>query len=324
MDNSRFADRRTFMQAGLAALGSAAACAGTCPAEPERANMPRQIIDTHTHFYDPTRPEGVPWPGQDSPLYRKTLPGDYMKLAAPRGVTGTVVVEASPWLADNRWLLDLAKDEPAIVGVVGNLSLGEDGFAANLKRLARNRLFRGIRIRGGDLMRLAASPAIAADLARLADADCSVDVLRPKRLADVAALAKQIPNLRIIINHFPRDIPESTGGNGDSRDEDALAAVAAQANVFAKASNVLRKENGQLVTDLDGYRGDLDAIWKHFGEDRVIYGSNWPVCELVAPYASVQQIVGQYVAERGPTARDKYFWQNAQAVYKWVDRSAEK
>src|SRR3954454_16774698 len=127
-------DRRQF-------LGTAAALATACEAIPadakppvigaaaNRGASPRQAassIDTHTHFYDPTRKEGVPWPGKgDKVLYRPVLPKEFKKLAAPFGVTGTVVVEASPRVEDNQWLLDLARDEPFLVGVVGRLLLDD-------------------------------------------------------------------------------------------------------------------------------------------------------------------------------------------------------
>src|SRR5215467_10014461 len=103
------------------------------------------IIDTHTHFYDPTRAQGVPWPEPgDEVLYRRVLPEDYKRLAVPEGVTGTVVVEASQWLEDNQWILDLAAREPFIVGFVGNLQPGAQDYAASLDRFAANPLFRGI------------------------------------------------------------------------------------------------------------------------------------------------------------------------------------
>ena len=71
------------------------------------------IIDTHTHFYDPFRPQGVPWPEKDDEiLYRRALPEDYKALAVPEGVTGTVMVECSPWVEDNQWVLDLAAADP--------------------------------------------------------------------------------------------------------------------------------------------------------------------------------------------------------------------
>ena len=78
------------------------------------------IVDTHTHLYDPTRPQGIPWPNKDNEqLYRTVLPEHFKQTAGPSGVTHTVVVEASVWVDDNDWILDLAKDEPAIVGFVG-------------------------------------------------------------------------------------------------------------------------------------------------------------------------------------------------------------
>jgi hypothetical protein len=78
------------------------------------------LIDGHTHFYDPTRAQGVPWPPRDDKLlYRPVLPRDYRALAVPRRVTGVVAVEASSWLEDNQWVLDLAGHDPFIVGFVG-------------------------------------------------------------------------------------------------------------------------------------------------------------------------------------------------------------
>src|SRR5262245_38447970 len=90
--------------------------------------MPVTILDTHTHFYDTARPHPpgrdrpVPWPppSEGPVLYRPVLPAEYVKMVAPLGFKGTVVVEASEWLEDNQWLLDLAVRNPVIVGIVGN------------------------------------------------------------------------------------------------------------------------------------------------------------------------------------------------------------
>ena len=106
------------------------------------------IIDTHVHFYDPQRPQGIPWPPPDNALlYRTVLPEHCMALAVPEGVTGAIVVEASPWVEDNQWILDIAQGEPFIVGFVGNLHPASDDFGANLDRLSENPLFSGIRKR---------------------------------------------------------------------------------------------------------------------------------------------------------------------------------
>jgi predicted TIM-barrel fold metal-dependent hydrolase len=140
-------NRRTFLHtAASAACGLAAAD----PWQHALANAPREPrIDAHTHFYDPRRPGGIPWPSKgDTVLYRPVLPDDLWRVA-PR-LTGTVVVEASPRLEDNQWILDLAETDQhtdqRIVGCVGHLTPGTPEFASHLTRFAANRLFRGIRI----------------------------------------------------------------------------------------------------------------------------------------------------------------------------------
>jgi predicted TIM-barrel fold metal-dependent hydrolase len=86
----------------------------------------------------------APW--DDGRLYRRVLPGDYRVLPTPRPVTGTVVVEASPWVEDNQGLLDLAAREPFLVGLVGNLPVGTPEFAGHLRRLAAHPRFCGLRL----------------------------------------------------------------------------------------------------------------------------------------------------------------------------------
>src|SRR5260370_17877698 len=114
--------RRTF-------LAAAAAEASLSLGQTNEPDRPSRIIDTHTHFYDPTRPQGVPWPARSEPLlYQPTLPQDLRKVVQGLRVTGTVVVEASPWLEDNQWLLDLAKKDPVIVAVLGHLTPAKPSF----------------------------------------------------------------------------------------------------------------------------------------------------------------------------------------------------
>jgi len=105
------------------------------------------LIDTHTHFYDPTRAEGVPWPPRDDKLLdRQVLPKDYRAVPVPRPVLATVVVETSPWLEDNQWVLDLAAHDPFIVRFAVNLPVGTKEFGGHPKRFPANPLFRGIRL----------------------------------------------------------------------------------------------------------------------------------------------------------------------------------
>jgi len=282
------------------------------------------IIDTHTHFYDPSRPQGVPWPRpQEALLYRTVLPEHYRALAESRGVTGTVVVEASPWVEDNQFILDLAARDPWIVGHVGNLNLASDDFLASLDRFAANPLYRGIRsgigVIGPELDKPGSS--IMANLERLAALDLELDLMtRPDGLASVSALARRLPELRIVLCHVAH--VRIDGQAPDPLWFEGIAGLTPCANVFMKVSGM--PENTGIrptaPTDVDFYRPTLDAMWRAFGQERLIYGSNWPVCELFAPYDVVQDIVEAYWDDKGVAAQEAFFWRNAQAAYKWVAR----
>jgi L-fuconolactonase len=280
------------------------------------------IIDTHTHFYDPTRPEGVPWPNpNDEVLYRRVLPEDYKALAVPQGVSGTVVVEASEWVEDNQWILDLAANEPFIVGFVGNLQPGSKDFGSNLERFSANPLFRGIRPRGANIKNFEKDEFLA-DIEKLAEKDLEIDLLvGPEGLPDVAFLANSIPELRIVINHIAG--VRIDGKLPDSVWTEGMQMAAEYPKVYCKVSGLVESAKEKPAPDDVGYYTPmLDVLWEAFGEDRLVYGSNWPVSERFADYAIVQRIVMEYFRTKGQEATEKYFWKNAKVAYKWIARSS--
>jgi predicted TIM-barrel fold metal-dependent hydrolase len=289
------------------ALAGAALSSGLSAAAPG-------IIDTHVHFYDPRRPQGVPWPPKnDSLLYRPVLPPEYEALVRPLGVTGTIVVEASPWLGDNQWILDLARDHPIILGVVGNLQ--PEGFARNLERFAANPLFRGLRLGGAALARQL--PGME-NLRRLAEADLTLDAIGNAAMAQtLVTVTDKVPDLRIAINHMP---VEPTGWTGDASARAAIRELGKRPRVYAKVSGVLRREDGRVLENPSDYRAALDEVWDLFGPDRVMYGSNWPVSDRLGPYAVVLNVVTKYLGSAGPAAAEKYFRRNSQSCYKWTAR----
>jgi L-fuconolactonase len=79
----------------------------------------------------------------------------------------------------------------------------------------------------------------------------------------------------------------------------------------------LKTVGGKVPTDVGSYRAALDQLWEMFGPDRVMYGSNWPKSDHLAPYATVLSVVKQYVEPKGAAASEKFFWKNAKAFYKW-------
>jgi predicted TIM-barrel fold metal-dependent hydrolase len=313
--------RRDVLQFGIAtSLGPFAA---TTISRATDDAAPAGVVDTHTHFYDPARPEGVPWPGKDDAfLYRTVLPDDYRTLALPLGVTGTVVVEASPWVEDNQWILDLAANDRYLLGLVGNLAPGSPEFAKHFVRFARNRLFLGIRIGSGSLSKGLSDPAFLADIERLALAGLELDVNGgPELLPLVDGLAAKFPDLRIVVNHLAN---VRIDGNAPPTEwAEGMQAAAKHPHVFCKVSALVEgasQPNRMSSTDVSFYRPVLDHAWKTFGEDRLIYGSNWPVSERYGNLAAVQRIVADYLADCNDAVRAKVFARNAKAAYRWLER----
>ncbi len=291
------------------------------------------IIDTHTHFYNPSRPEGVPWPNpNDEVLYRTVMPDDYKALAVPEGVTGTVVVEASKWVEDNQWILDVAAEEPFIVGFVGHLEPDDANFTHDLERFSANPLFRGIRLGSGHLQAIG-DKTVLGNIEKLAEKNLTLDLLiGPDMLAAIPALVEHTPAMRIVINHIAGVRVDSNPP--DAAWMDAIHEVARYPNIYCKVSG-LAEHTGQIPAPSDPgyYAPTIDVLWDAFGEDRLIYGSNWPVSERFASYATVQQIVNAYFSEKearlqtaatgaaGTSVTAKFFWQNAKAAYRLSERT---
>ena len=295
-------------------------------------STPIPIIDTHIHLFDPRRPQGVPWPEKDNPadkiLYQPALPDRYRRLTEGMGIVGAIEVECSPWLEDNQWVLDIAAQDPLIVGTVGDLEPGKPDFRKHLERFAGNPLFRGIRygnLWGRSLAAEMEAPEFISDLKAVADADLSLDTANqdPTQIAGLLRLTDKIPNLRAIIDHLPQmEMPPDPATR--RRVELDLHELAARPQVYLKLSEVLRRINGKVPTDLNFYRSRLDEIWAIFGEDRMMYGSDWPNSDRWGSYEEVFNLVRDYVTPKGPAVLEKFYWRNSLKAYRWQKRAPDQ
>jgi predicted TIM-barrel fold metal-dependent hydrolase len=306
-------DRRTFLRAAA----SAAAALGPWSASAQ-SGLP--MVDTHTHFYDPTRPQGVPWPDKKSPLHRRVFPDDWAQLAAPLGVTSVIAVEASIWVEDNQWLLDLAKRDPRVAGVVGNLDPLATEFTANLRRFAQTPGFLGIRngriSAGNDT--LLADPGFRVALKQMADLGVSLDLHTDvaANAAFPAALAGMAPGLPLILNHLG-------GAREPQRPSDAwksgIRLLGKHPLVFCKISGLMAPKTDdpdRAPQDTGYYAPVLEHLWENFGENRLLYGSNWPVSHTGASHAALFRVVQEFFRGKGAGAEEKAFVKNARAAYR--------
>ncbi len=300
----------------LAALGACALASGHARGNDDGPAIP--IIDCHTHFYDPSRPEGVPWPDKnDKTLYRTVRPENFKQLAKPLGIVGTVVVEASAWVEDNQWLLDLAERDPYLLGIVGRLDIASEKFSEHLARFARNPRYRGIRILTNELTHALAEGKLIEHCNLLVEKDLELDVNGgPDAPRNVANLAGQVPKLRMVINHV--GILPIDGREPPRSWLEGMESAAKHPNVFCKVSALVEQTGANPAPKQVGYYEPvLDALWRIFGEDRLIFGSNWPVSDLGAPLETVVSIVREYFTAKGERAAEKFFAENARNAYRW-------
>lgn len=284
----------------------------------------RPIVETHIHFWQTSRPGGVPWPTPDEgPIFRDVLPAEYSAFAKSHGVVSAGIVEASGIVEDNQWILDLVKNDPFYSFFVGNLEIGSTTFAANLARFAQDPRFVGIRgYLTGPAEGITLSPAQLTSLRDLADRGMTLDIIsrgtkNPK--AQVQAMCTAVPKLRIIIDHLG-------GAKGpapvDATWEKEIRALAAACpNIHMKFSSFYDMyAPGDVVfaspTDLASYKPHFDVLMSAFGENRLVWGSNWPVTDLHGSFGTQIAIAEQYLAAFGTGVRDKVMFKNALAFYR--------
>ena len=302
-------------------LGQALA-AGAVAAQPR----PIPILDTHIHLFDPTRPQGVPWPSKNNTiLYKPAVPSRYREVIRGLGVTGAIETECSPWLEDNQWVLDACEKDIIMVGTVGNLEPGKPEFRRHLERFHKNPLFRGIRYGNlwrRDLTAALGRPEFVADLKFMAQAGLSLDTADPtvRLLQDVVHLTDLVPTLRVIFDHLPT-LPTPTEAEALSNYKTAMRELGKRPQVYVKVSQVVQRVGGRVPLELSVYRAKLDEIFETCGPDRLLYASDWPNSDQWAPYPQVLALVQEYFLAKGQEIAEKYFWKNSVAAYRWVRRA---
>ena len=329
-------NRRKFL-AGSAAL----AAAGT----PSRAatvdDIP--IIDCHIHLFDGTRPQGAPYKGGRAFPGGVALPSMYQKIARPLGIVGVIEVDASPWVEDNLWVLETIQPEAIMVGTVGNLNPAKPEFGEYLERYAKNPLYRGIRygnLWGYDLPQQIDNPQVVDNLKLLVQHDLVLETAN-QNIALLQAAVRvndKIPELRIVLDHLPALDPSP---ENQAAYDAVLKEISQRQNIWTKLSEIVhpvrppgasaRPAPGAppaappvIVRGLAAHRDRLDLLMGIFGEDRVVFGSDWPNAVGVSELPDTVALVREYFSGKSRQAAEKYFWKNSVAAYKWVKRAPDQ
>jgi L-fuconolactonase len=279
--------------------------------------IPVPIIDGHVHLWDINRPEGLGWIKKDNHvLYRSFLPKDHEPIAAAHLVKGVIVIQAGQSLPDNQWNLDITAHNTLLYpGVIGNLStiIGTPEFKPLFEKLCQDKRYVGYRLSGRYQEKL--SDTFYQDLQLTADQGRAVEFLvGGYSFSEIAEIAKRLPNLRIMLDHFGGVVLD--GSPLDPEWVKKLRAVAECKNVYCKVSALYgRVQQQPAPQDISYYTPVIDLVFDCFGEDRLIYGSDWPVTETTGDYASVIKLTKAYIDGKGRGTAEKIFNKNATLFY---------
>jgi L-fuconolactonase len=309
--------RRDFL-AGLAAAPLAAQSALTPQTPP-----PFPIIDVHIHLFDRYRGSVYPGPGDTAPGF-VAYPPRYLATIQGSGIVGTVVTEASHVPEETQWILDMAEKNPIIVGHCGYLDFGTPDFRKNFDTFRKNKFFLGIRYRNvaprnfGESMK---KPDFVAEVKAFADAGLVLEhTAHPRVLLDIT---DKVPSAKIVVPHLPRvNLPADRKEAAEYRS--AMKELGQRQQVSIKLSGVVKFIDGKAVSDVAVLKPWLDELWGIFGEDRVMFGSDWPHETRTRPFKTIMRVAREYMATKGRVAEEKVFWRNSARIYKWVKRDASQ
>lgn len=270
-------------------------------------------IDAHQHFWRFDRAE-YPWIPPGSALERDWLPDDLARLLATAGLDGCVAVQARQSLEESRWLLSLADAAPIIKAVVGWVDLRGENLPRDLAELSRHPRFRGVRHVAQDEPddRFLVRPEFVRGVERLADFGLTYDLLiYPRQLPAAIELVQRFPQQPFVLDHLAKPSIR-TGELSPWREQ--VRELAASPNVMCKVSGMVTEADHARWQPRD-MRAYLDVVFAAFGEDRLMYGSDWPVCLLAASYERQLAIVKDYVGPLGVAVERNVFGENAARFY---------
>ena len=271
-------------------------------------------IDAHHHFWQPGRYDYV-WMGPDLPaLHRDFGPDDLRPILSIHDIDGTVLVQTISSDDETRWFLELANQHAFIAGVVGWVDLTDRRVGERLDELGDSPKFVGVRHQVHDEPDpdWLARDDVQRGLSELAHRSLTYDLLiRPEHLAVSRRVVERFPDLRFVVDHIAK--PAIARHDWDNWAA-GIAALAACPNVACKLSGMITEADwtNWQPADLAPY---IRHVIEHFGADRVMFGSDWPVCLLAGTYDRVVDALAANLDELSDHQRQAVFGNSAAAWY---------
>ena len=272
-------------------------------------------LDSHQHFWKYDAVEYGWIDDRMQPLRRDFMPEHLVPELRQAAVDATVAVQVRQTLEETGWLLALADAHPFVAGVVGWVDLQGDAIARDLERIAAHPKLLGVRhiVQSEPDDRFLLRPSFCRGIAALSVHDLTYDILiYPRHLAVAAEFVGRFPDQRFVLDHLAK--PEIRHGRLDEWARD-LRALAQAPNVYCKLSGLVTEADWRTwrPEQLHPY---LDVAFDCFGSERLMAGSDWPVCTVAAGYSRTMAVVSDYLERRPPAERDAVLGGNAQRFWR--------
>jgi L-fuconolactonase len=272
-------------------------------------------IDAHQHFWRYNADE-YDWIGDSmSSLRRDFGPGDLKLEMDGAGFHGSIAVQARQTLEETRWLLELAASSPLILGVVGWVDLRSPDVRSQLQKFAGNPKLVGVRhvVQDEPNDRFMLQPEFLCGIKALEEFDLTYDILiYPKHLPVAAELVRHFPRQGFVLDHLAKPLIKSGSIHPW---EDGMRDLAKFPNVLCKLSGMVTEADWKKwkPEDMTAY---LDIAIDCFGPDRLMIGSDWPVCTVAASYSQTMKVVLDCVGKYPGSVQDAILGGNAQRFWK--------
>jgi L-fuconolactonase len=272
-------------------------------------------IDAHQHFWIYNSAEYAWIDDSMSALRRDFLPEDLQPQLSAGGFRGSVTVQTRQTLEETRWLLELAERYSSVLGVVGWVDLQSTDVRSQLKLFANKTKLVGVRhiVQSEPDDRFLLRPDFLRGIAVLEEFDLAYDILiYPRHLAVACEFVERFPRQRFVLDHLAK--PMIKIGEIDTWAQ-GIRRLAAFPNVFCKLSGLVTEADWQKwkPEQIDPY---LAVAFEAFGPDRLMIGSDWPVCLVAASYDRAMRAVTNYLDRHWPQSHEAVLGGNAKKLWR--------
>ena len=278
-------------------------------------------VDAHQHFwrYDPQRDKWID--DNMSVLKRDFLPDEFGRELAANQMDASILVQVDQSEAETHFLLELADAHPSIAGVVGWVDLRSFAVTERLEYFSQFEKLRGFRhIVQAEPDDFLVQPEFVSGVTALGPFGYTYDLLvYPRQLPAAIRLVEKLPQQAFVLDHIAK--PDIKSGLLHPWREHIFA-LAQNSNVFCKLSGLVTEADWENWKPED-FNPYLDVMFESFGPERLMFGSDWPVCLLAANYGQVKSLIADYVRRNAPDHEDAIFGENALRCYglkavKWI------